>query len=365
MILRNLLRRRTRSLLTVVGIAIGVAAVVALGAIVEGFVGQFTAVGQRSGADLVAMQAKVADMTFSAIDEDLGRRVATMPQVKEVAGIIFTVVPMEGNPYFIIWGLDPAQFGLRHYRITEGEGLRPGRSKEIILGKTSARYLKKGVGDVVKIYDSAYRIVGLYETGVAFEDGGGVITLKEAQALMKKPRQVSMYGVKLRDLAQADAVLREIEQRFPQISISRTTDFAENTQDIQVSRAMAWGISFIAVLVGGVGMMNTMLMSVFERTREIGVLRALGWRRRRVLTMILQESLLLSTIGGAAGIALGMALTKLVQMTALGQSMLTPNYQPGLFVQALLVAFFLGAIGGLYPAWRASQLSPVEALRYE
>ena len=128
---------------------------------------------------------------------------------------------------------------------------------------------------------------------------------------------------------------------------------------------MVGGISFIAVFIGGLGMLNTMLMSVLERTREIGVLRALGWRQRRVLWLILQESLVLGLIGGLAGILFGLGLGGLIALVPGTFGAIELVYGPTLFARALVVALTAGAAGGLYPAWRATRMRPVEALRYE
>jgi len=364
MILKSLLRRKTRTLLTIIGVAIGVAAVVALGAIAEGMVAQLTGMLTKGGMDLTVMQANIADMGLSAIDEGVGRRIAAMPGVKSVSGMIMSVIPAKGMPYFLIFGYDPREEAIRHFKIVEGQGLTPGRRKEIIIGKMAADSLKKGVGDTIRIFESAYRIVGIYETGVPYEEGGGVIALKEAQVIFRKPRQVGFYQIKLKSVDKADEVIEEIERRTPQVSVSKSAEFAERTPDIQTMRSIIPVLSSIAIIVGGVGMMNTMLMSVFERTREIGVLRALGWRRGRVLWMILQESLALGLLGGFLGIVLGVGMIKAIERSALA-TMFRGMFSIGLFVQALLIALALGAIGGLYPAWKASKLAPVEALRYE
>jgi len=364
MILKNLLRRKTRTFLTVVGIAIGVAAVVALGALAEGMVAQLTGMLTKGGMDLTVMQANIADMSLSAIDEGVGRRIASVPGVKSVSGMIMSVIPAKGMPYFLIFGYNPKEYAIKHFKIIEGRELAPGRRKEIIIGKMAADNLKKGVGDTIKIYESAYRIVGIYETGVPYEDGGGVIALKEAQAIFRKPRQVNFYHIKLKSVDKADEVIEEIERRFPQVSVSKSAEFAERTPDIQTMRSIVPVLSSIAIIVGGVGMMNTMLMSVFERTREIGVLRALGWRRGRILWMILRESLALGLIGGIFGIILGVGMIKAIERSALA-TIFRGIFSLNLFVQALLIALALGAIGGLYPAWRASRLKPIEALRYE
>jgi ABC-type antimicrobial peptide transport system permease subunit len=268
-----------------------------------------------------------------------------------------------GTPYFLAWGFDPNGYAIRHFAITEGERLRLPR--EIILGKVSAKNLKKRVGDMLTISGSAFRIVGIFETGVGYEDGSGVIALSEAQKIFKRPNQVSFYFVKLKDLSQADQVKQMIETRWPQVSVSKSTEYGEKTNDMKTFRSMADALSFLSILIGGVGIMNAMLMSVFERTREIGTLRALGWKRRRVVGMIMVESLILGFLSGLAGIAIGIGLGTLVTFEPTVGVFMKGRYSITLIAQAMIIALVLGVIGAVYPAWRAANLSPIEALRYE
>jgi putative ABC transport system permease protein len=174
-----------------------------------------------------------------------------------------------------------------------------------------------------------------------------------------------MIGVKLKDAAQATAVVERINTKYPGVYAALSAEFAEEMPDIQSSNAMLDGISLIAILAGGLSVLNTMLMSVFERTREIGVLRALGWRRHAVLAMILRESVLLGFLGGVAGVALSFLLIELMKLSAALGSWIDPIWSWDIFARAFLLSVLLGAIGGLYPAYRATCLSPVEALRYE
>ncbi len=363
MILRNLLGRKTRTFLTIVGIAMGVAAIVALVAIADGFASGYYGLLSGSEADLVITQAESFDMAISVIDEEVGPQLAAIPGVKEVEGMIVGEATTEGLPYFMVFGYDPEGIGIQHFRVVEGKELTTRR--EIIIGKLAAENLKKGVGDTVRLYDSAYRIVGIYETGAFFEEGGGVISLADAQAMLKRPRQVNTYAVKLDDADQAESVRQRIERRFPDLLVVESANFADQQLGLQFVRAFAWVLSLLAVIIGGVGMMNTTLMSVFERTREIGVLRALGWRKGRVLAMILGESLLLSLLGGLVGVLLGVGAVKALGRLPAVSGWLQGEFSLGLFVQAAVVTLALGATAGLYPAWWASRLHPVEALRYE
>jgi putative ABC transport system permease protein len=128
---------------------------------------------------------------------------------------------------------------------------------------------------------------------------------------------------------------------------------------------MLTGIRALALIVGGIVVANTMIMSIFERTREIGTLRALGWRRRRILGQILLESLLLCLVSAVLGSIMGVGLLSLVTMAPGVGQFVTATWSPDVFITAFVTAAVLGILGGLYPAWRASKLEPAEALRYE
>jgi ABC-type antimicrobial peptide transport system permease subunit len=362
MILRNLWRRKARSLLTMLGIAIGVAAVIALGAMAEGIAEGYAAYG-GSGVDLLVMQSDSYDMSLSTVDEQAGERIAQMGDVRSVSGVIFNLVQMEGIPYFIVGGYDPEEVAIEHFKITQGQPLA--REKQVILGRQAADNLHKAVGDTIKLYDTPFRVVGIFETGLSFEEGGAIIPLADAQAIFKKPRQVTYYEVQVRDPTQVDKVQARIEQLLDDVSVSKAADVADEQATVQSLQAMAWGISLVAILIGGLGMMNTMIMAVFEQTREIGVLRAVGWRRARVLRLILSQSLVLSALGGLLGVAIGLGLVSLINRTPAISSFAPGVVKAPLLIQGVSVALVLGLVGGFYPAWRAAGLNPIEALRYD
>ncbi|MEA3377698.1 MAG: ABC transporter permease [Chloroflexota bacterium] len=362
MTLRNLLRRRTRTAFTLLGIGISIAAIVVLGAIAQGMADLMTAMFRASQTDLFAIQAGV-DADFSAIDERVGSRIAAYPEVKAVAGTIMTAARTERMPMLIVFGYHPRSFAIRHFRIIEGEPLS-GRH-QVIVGKQAARQMGVHVGDTLRLLKSNFRIVGIYETGISYEDVGVVIGLCEAQSLTGKPRQVMYYAIQLHDPGEAERVKAKLEAAFPDVDVSLTSEIAQSMSDFQVLEQMVTQISLLAFFIGGLGMLNTMLMSVLERTREIGVLRALGWRRRQVLGMILRESLVLGAAGGICGLLLGLGLGGLTTLAQGTWGSIEPAYTPQIFVQAAVVALIAGVLGGLYPAWRATRMRPVEALRYE
>jgi ABC-type antimicrobial peptide transport system permease subunit len=362
MTVRNLWQRRTRTTLTLLSIGVSIAAIIALGGIAEGMLGSFNVMMRDSQTDLFAAEAGI-DADFSAIDERVGARIAARPDVDAVSGMFWTGTSTDEMPMLLVYGYHPREFAIRRYRIIEGEPLA-GR-RQMIVGRMVAEQMGLEVGDTFRMLDSNFRVTGIFETGQAFEDAGVVIGLREAQTLTGKPRQVQFYMVSLRDPEQAEAVRDELAATFPEVDFSLTSELDEAMNDFRVLKDMVNQISFVAVFIGAVGMLNTMLMSVLERTREIGVLRSLGWRRRQVLGMILNESLVLGIVGGVCGIPLGLGLGGLIGLTGVWGGAIEPAYTSQMFVQAIVVAAVAGVVGGLYPAWRATRMRPVEALRYE
>ena len=362
-LLRSLLRRRTRTALTILGIAIGLASVVTLSGLTDGFMGQYSKLVSGGDADLTARQANASGIGYSTIADQAGRQIALMPGVKSVSGAVMGIVQTEQMPFFIIMGYSPYEPAINHFKMEEGRLISGNR--EIMIGRPAAALLQVGVGDIIRLKDVGFRVVGIFETGVTWEEGSGIISLRDAQSLFGKPRQVTMLYINVDDPQQAESIRQTIASAFPEIAVAPSSEFVEKGPEMQSMSAMMWAISAMAILVGGIGMANTMYMSVFERTREIGTLRALGWRRRRVLWTVLKESLVLSLIGVLIGVAFSALLSFTLRLVPMWGEALTIILSAALLLQALIIALCLGALGGLYPAWRASKLSPVEALRYE
>ena len=365
MVIKNLWRRKARTSLTVAGIAIGIAVVVALLALADGISGQLNAVMSSTGAEITVMQAEIADIQFSSLDENVGQKLQGMTQVQWVSGLLMKIAPVEEKQFFMVMGLNPETDAFHHFRIVEGRKPKP--DGEIILGRMAADFFGKDPGDWLTIQGQKLEIAGIYETGVAFEDGGGVIPISTAQDLFKRKGLVSFYQVKVRPdyLDELDSITEAIKDQIPLVQAYRSSVFGENTPDIQVLQSIAGIVSLIGLSAGALGTMNTMLMSVFERTREIGTLRAVGWRKGRVLRMILSESLVLCLIGGLVGIGLGSGLIGLIDLHPQFAGLISARLNEEAILLGLVVALMLGLLGGLYPAWRAMRLQPLEAIRYE
>lgn len=234
-----------------------------------------------------------------------------------------------------------------------------------MIGSSTAETLKRGIGDTIRIGDGTFRIVGIYQTGDGFEDSGAVLRLEDAQDLLDKARQVSLFYIQVKPDADQTRLMERIQRRWKDYEVSTSETFGNKQLMAEYMTIFVWIVAGLAILIGGVGMMNAQLMAVIERTREIGVLRAVGWSGGRVLRLILSEALIVSALGGWVGLGLGWGVVYLLAETTAFVRVSTQNITPLLLLQSGSVVLVMGVLAGLYPAWRASQMQPIEALRYE
>jgi len=212
MVIRNLWRRKMRTFLTLLGIAVGIGAIVSLVALSRGIAKSYVEVTNRSGADVIiqALQGEGQAITLgTGFDEAVLDRVRTMPDVRSAGGMLYALARAPGVPFFIVFGYEPDGPGIQRFKVIEGVSLAEHRTrrggKPILLGTVAADKLHKGVGDTVLLENSTYRVVGIFETGVAMEDSAGVIALRDAQILANMPRQVMYVGIQLHNPQRIDA----------------------------------------------------------------------------------------------------------------------------------------------------------------
>jgi len=373
LIFRNLTRRKMRTVLTVLGISVGITAVVTLVTISYGFENEWLKAFQSRGTDVVVMKSGTADILTSSLDESLKEGLMKIHGVKEVASVLVDLVAIEDSPGLMIFGWDPGEFLFQHIKVASVKGVELGRlltpedngTNNVILGRIASDNFKKKIGDDINIETDVFKVVGIYESNSIFENGSLIMPLKRLQDLMDRRGRVTVFNIRIAEGSDAKRVAEEIEKKFPGVSSMQAEEALKSNQGIKMAKGMAWATSLIALLVGAIGTMNTMGMSVFERTREIGILRAVGWKKRRVMTMILIESVGMSLIGGIIGCVLGKLFLIILSKYALTSTFVSGDIPFKVFVEAFIVAVGLGVVGGIYPAMRGANLSPIEALRYE
>jgi putative ABC transport system permease protein len=366
LVLKNLMRQQTRTILTVLGISIGITTVVALTVVADGLKSSASQIITAGDADFMVGQKGAADLTFSSVTEQEWAGIAAVPGVERATGVVIYIKRVGGNPYFVTVGVRPDQLAVTPLNVRQGARLADGAIDEIMLGTRAAADLGLTVGDEVTIGGKVFHVVGIYQTGNVWQDSGGYAPLATVQNLAGRLGVVTVVYVKVTTGVDPVTVASAIETAFPQLaSIVTQQDYGEVDQGMQVIDAANLAISLLAVGIGAIGVTNTMVMSVFERTREIGILRAVGWRGSRILRLILGESLVLCVVAAIAGTALGVLATRAILLVEAVRGLLQPEYSPGVFVRALVVAVVVALAGAAYPAFRAVRLTPMEALRHE
>ncbi|HEX6491014.1 MAG TPA: ABC transporter permease [Gaiellaceae bacterium] len=355
---RNLLRRPARTALTVAGVALGVGLIVALLSVTAGArrtAAQLIHVGH---ADFGLFQAGVSDLTLSRLPDALATEVARERGVAETGRIYLWTTNT-----LLVFGFAPREFPERRLVIIHGG--RPSGT-EALVGDHAAASNHLHAGGELRLGSHSYRIAGIFHTGNPFEDGGAVLPLRLVQRLAGRPGDVTTVAVAVQAGASPHAVAREVERTFP-----GTTAVLEPGQAVRIDASSrlivstGWIISLLALIVGGIAVTNTMAMAVFERVREIGILRAVGWTTRRIAALILSEALGLCLLALGVGLLLGWAGAVVFADHAAAGQLLAPDFTAGVFAWGLAFALGVGVLGAIYPAWRATRLEPVEALRRE
>ncbi len=397
--LRSIRNRRMRSWLTMIGIFIGVAAVVSLISLGQGLRAAINEEFASFGIDKVLIQGKSAGFgppgTLSAgkITEDDLELIKKVSGVENAAGRLLKTGNVEFNNELQARFLvslpnkeSEAQLILdaNNFKIKQGRMLKDGDNDKVVVGYEYAygKVFEKpvSVGNKLLINGKKFEVVGVLDKlGDPYRDVAVMIMQDSINELLGTEKEFSVIVAQVKKGQDLNKVTEDIKKamRKDRNQKEGKEDFEIQTPQqylnsfnviINMVQAVVIGIAAISLLVGSIGIMNTMYTAVMERTKVIGIMKATGARNEQILLIFLSESGLLGLAGGAIGILLGMGIGKLVEIgakQALGSGLLRAEFPPQLIIGALVFSFLLGALSGILPAHQASKMRPVDALRYE
>jgi putative ABC transport system permease protein len=365
---KNLLRRRLRTLLTLCGIGMAIGAFVGLVGFSNAFEQAWLRIYSSSGTDIAVIQGTFLN---TSLDESAAAKLKALPTVAQVAPMIYNVMDLTPEINALVYGWKADSYEFESLQILSGQPFRDGHP-EVMLGDLLAENLGRKPGDTLQIQGSPFTVTAIYHGGSALEADAVIMPLDQLQQLSSLQGKVSTIHVRLRPTPLGESpesylkrAQAQIEAALPGLRAVPAAERASNNQFVRMARTSAWGTSSIALLIGILGIANTMAMSVFERTREIGILRALGWKQRQVLILIQFEAVVLGLGGGFLGIAFGWCALRLLAALPQTASIVSASVPLPLLAKALGIAVLAGLIAGALPSWRGARLSPVEALRHD
>lgn len=372
---QNLFRRKKRTFLSLLSIIIGVASIMVLVSFVDGsFADAQDLLADFSGIDV--WEKGAIDQIFSQVDESFVAKLESVQEARVVTPEIWTLpselegkkIQQDFSSSTVLYGVDTVKnldrdnsYGIE---VAKGRDLRGNETGSVVVGPGIIEDYKKLLNDRLEINDRKFKIVGIFDGGNEFVENFILMNIDDVRDITNFPDgKVSIIHIDLKEVGNEDKVREKLEFKFgDDVDIYASSDYSDLFEStIGSFRLVVLLISAIAAVVAGVGIINTMLMSVFERYKEIGALKAVGWRNWDIMLLVILESLAIGIVGGILGLIVGTGIILIVQ-AAFG---LTALITLELLLEAFSFALIAGIIAGLYPAYIASNMDPVDALRYE
>jgi putative ABC transport system permease protein len=364
--LRNLFRNKIRTLLTLIGIAIGVSVFVSSITIIYSFQKQTRSIIRNYDIDITVQSKGAPTPVLSKIPITDYERMKEISGIREISSLVIGSIRTPWTPYFVVVGLSSFEMLARKFHMKDGRFLIPHR-KEIVLGEGAAASLKLKVNDSIALTDDhIFTVVGIFSTGHLLLDSGVVLGIEDAQRVLKKDDHFNLVFIRVAIDASPQDVLERIQGRFPELSAKPASDFVNQIRLFKTIESVSWVISMISFVTCCVVVMNTFIMVVTERKKEIGILMAVGWSKMRIINNLLSEAVILCLLGSLLGVGLALIYFRILNhMDTIGFGWAPQSIPADMLLLSTATSVAAGLLGSIYPAIAASRLSPSAALRSE
>lgn len=370
-ILRNMARRKVRTGLTIFGIVVGIFAVTVMGSMTEYF--NLLIGNAREGAGESIIVSPKGGIRATLSDADVGR-IERVQGVKAAVPQLSTFYESLGSVSFgppdQVLGVPPEQIKELWTAddLSEGRWLQRGDTYQMVVGTSIAKKEKLKVGSILSWRDKDFQIIGLLKETQTAPDGWLIAPMDIVQKTIKRPNLITQINVVPEDVTQAAALAAKIKSEVSNVNVQTLEEQLDAIeQGLAVFNAILLSSAVLAAIIGGLAVVNTMIMSVSERTPEIGLKKAIGATNGNIVGEFLMEAAVIGLFGGVIGFMLGWGMATLLNVgasEALGGSEIF-KITPRLAMIAIGLAVGLGVVAGLLPAWNAARLDPVVALREE
>ena len=360
---KELRRRPVRTALTAAGVAAGVTSYLLLVGSAQGLLRQYGAATSFFGADVVVQQSGVTSVWGSTIAPEDVAELGRMRGVVHLSRIALGKTKLVGSPYFLVFGLDPKEALIGHVPLRSGRAPFIG-ADEILLGTEASFRLRTSVGGTLDVRGRTFTVSGVYATGLAMPDSGGIVDLSAAQQLFNHQQVVNLVFLNVAGVS-AGTVAREIATRLPRVDAILAGGWASSFGHAALIDGFARFLAGLAVLLSALGVAVILQMSAVERTSELAILRAIGWSRGRVARLVLAETVLVTLLGFVLAALFSEAFLAIARSSRFGYAaaFLPPHLSPRLLAEALGVSTIAGSLGSLGPLIWAVRVAPARALR--
>ena len=378
---KNLLRHRTRSILTMCGIAASVAVLFSILSFNKGFEKSLAREIKRTGIHFMVVPSGCAHEVASLVlhgavipkflDTSVVDHIKKIDGIEIISPLLVAQLPNPGKGRIdLVYGIEMSHLAALKPS-WELDGTVPAADDEILMGAEVASHygIRPGGSLSYPTVNATFKVSGIVKKTASQDDAFIYMHVKKAQEIFKKPSGATAVGIKVTNPQSVSEITEALSERIPGIQIVTMNQVVNSISNLAASgKVISLSIAFIAVFISAVGVMNSILMAVFERTQEIGMMRAIGASKADIFKIIVKETTLLTLSGGVAGILMSAVGSSGIETFVRRFMPYVPGgnvvtFEPALAFASLAFTFIIGIASGLYPAWKAAKIDPIEAIK--